>query len=441
MNKSAVPAQAELCQILSHLAADSADDIVGRFYARFLDDSQAQVFLSSDMVESRLKHSLHHWILTLFAEPELDEAVQRQIGEVHARIRIPPSLVVQGASLIKTELLSRLESQPVALPQLVALIHTLNARVDAAIAVMTDAYMARSVQRAQMDEAYRLFELGQDITLEHERQRAELMEWSQGLLFALLEPGMRAPLRRISAAPFGLWVVHRAGLLFDGRKGLDDLVAGLRKIDLQMLPRIEAAKAANSPDLQPLVTQLQRTVEEQKFLLNEMFQSIAAVESGRDPLTRALNRRFMPTILSREISIAAKSGRPFAVLMLDVDNFKAINDRHGHGVGDVVLRHVAEHVLYCVRASDFVFRYGGEEFLIALVETGTEAALSAAERIRAILETAPLRLPDQSETGVTVSIGIAVYGGHPDYAVLVDTADRALYAAKAAGRNRSVLAD
>ncbi|QTL02534.1 diguanylate cyclase [Aquabacter sp. L1I39] len=440
MNKSAVPSRAELCQTLAHLANDSADDIVSRFYARFLDEFQAQVFLSSEMVEERLKHSLRHWIVTLFSEPELDEAAQRQIGEVHARIRIPPSLVVQGANLIKIELLARLETLPMALPHLVALIRVMNARVDAAVAIMTDAYMARSVQRAQMDEAYRLFELGQDITLEHERQRAELMEWSQGLLFSLLEPGMRAPLRRISASPFGLWVVHRAGLLFDGRKGLDDLVAGLRKIDLQMLTRIEAAKALGGPDLQPLVTQLQRTVEELKFLLNEMFQSIAAVESGRDPLTRALNRRFMPTILSREISIAAKSGRPFSVLMLDVDCFKAINDRHGHGVGDVVLRHVAEHVLYCVRASDFVFRYGGEEFLIALVETGAEEALAAAERIRTTLEGAPLRLPDQSETRVTVSIGIAVYGGHPDYALLVDGADRALYAAKTAGRNRSVLA-
>lgn len=440
MNKSAAPSRAELFRTLSQLATASAADITAQFYALFLDDPQAQVFLSSEMVETRLKHSLDHWIATLFDEPELDAAAQRQVGEVHARIKIPPSLVVQGASLIKAELLRRLEAEPVSLPQLVALIHAMNQRVDGAIAVMTDAYMARSVQRAQMDEAYRLFELGQDITLEHERQRAELMEWSQGLLFALLEPGMRAPLRRISAAPFGLWVVHRAGLLFDGRKGLDDLVAGLRKIDLQMLPRIEVAKASGGPDLQPLVTQLQRTVEELKFLLNEMFQSISAVESGRDPLTRALNRRFMPTILSREVSIAAKSGRPFSVLMLDVDNFKAINDRHGHGVGDVVLRHVAEHVLYCVRASDFVFRYGGEEFLIALVETGAHEALAAAERIRTVLEGAPLRLPDQSETRVTASIGVAVYAGHPDFAVLVDAADRALYAAKTAGRNRSVLA-
>lgn len=440
MNKSAAPSRAELFHTLSQLAAAGATDISAQFYDLFLDDSQAQVFLSSDMVESRLKHSLHHWISTLFAEPELDVAAQRQIGEVHARIKIPPSLVVRGASLIKAELLRRLEAEPVDLPRFVALIHALNQRVDAAIAVMTDAYMARSVQRAQMDEAYRLFELGQDITLEHERQRAELMEWSQGLLFALLEPTLRAPLRRISAAPFGLWVVHRAGLLFDGRKGLDDLVAGLRKIDLQMLPRIEAAKTQGKGDLQPLVAQLQRIVEELKFLLNEMFQSIAAVESGRDPLTRALNRRFMPTILGREISIAAKSSHPFSVLMLDVDNFKAINDRYGHGVGDLVLRHVAEHVLYCVRASDFVFRYGGEEFLIALVETGAEEAFSAAERIRTTLEEASLRLPDQSEARVTVSVGIAVYGGHPDYAVLVDAADRALYAAKEAGRNRSVLA-
>lgn len=98
------------------------------------------------------------------------------------------------------------------------------------------------------------------------------------------------------------------------------------------------------------------------------------MEGGRDPLTRALNRRFLPAILGREVTFAKENGTALSVMLVDIDHFKAINDRHGHQVGDEVLRQVAQVIVGNVRATDFVFRYGGEEFLIVLVETGIEAA-------------------------------------------------------------------
>src|SRR6185437_16243399 len=143
-----------------------------------------------------------------------------------------------------------------------------------------------------------------------------------------------------------------------------------------------------------------------------------------------------PSILSREISLANSSATALTLLMIDVDHFKQINDKWGHPAGDVVLRQIAEVIMDNVRLSDFVFRYGGEEFLVALVETPESRGVEIAERIRTQFLAHQLQLPDGNVLTSTVSIGVATHRGHPDYAYLVDIADKALYRAKAGGRNR-----
>jgi diguanylate cyclase len=160
------------------------------------------------------------------------------------------------------------------------------------------------------------------------------------------------------------------------------------------------------------------------------------MEGGRDPLTRALNRRFLSSILSREIGFANTNHTPLSVLLLDVDHFKRINDTHGHPVGDEVLRQVAEAVTENVRPSDFVFRYGGEEFLIVLVETHLHQAATIAERMRLALAAKPITAAGLAPFNVTASIGVAEHRGHPDENYLVKAADDALYRAKQNGRNR-----
>ena len=164
------------------------------------------------------------------------------------------------------------------------------------------------------------------------------------------------------------------------------------------------------------------------------------LDVGRDALTHIFNRRFLPTILKREIAWNRKKGDPFHVLMLDIDYFKRVNDEYGHDSGDRVLQAVAGLLMNQVRASDFVFRYGGEEFLIVLAKVDQAQAQEIAEKVRRCVEEVEIPISNNRVVRVTLSIGLAGSDGHPDYQRLLDRADRALYAAKHAGRNRCVIA-
>ncbi len=162
-------------------------------------------------------------------------------------------------------------------------------------------------------------------------------------------------------------------------------------------------------------------------------------ESIRDPLTGLFTRRYMDDVAARMIQVHDRGqGTGFAVLMMDIDWFKRVNDTYGHQVGDVVLREVAAIMLETCRKSDVPVRYGGEEFALFVPVADREQALALAERIRG--QVAALEFPAAGQTfRVTISIGVALHEtGEPLQAVLA-RADRALYAAKQNGRDRVVL--
>lgn len=159
----------------------------------------------------------------------------------------------------------------------------------------------------------------------------------------------------------------------------------------------------------------------------------------RDQLTGLLNRREFDRILEEEAERARRFGHPFALVMVDVDHFKGINDAHGHPVGDVVLREVAKRLSDQVRTVDRVARFGGEEFAIVVMESDRAAALETAQRICAAVQGGPVLAHDMLPLMVTVSAGVASLpqdAGTPE--ALIAAADKALYAAKAAGRNCAV---
>lgn len=166
------------------------------------------------------------------------------------------------------------------------------------------------------------------------------------------------------------------------------------------------------------------------------------VQALRDSLTGLLNRRFIEEWIDREAARADRSGRPFGVIMADIDHFKAVNDIHSHEAGDLLLKATADAIRGALRAGDMPCRYGGEEFLILLPDIDLEVLSTRAEAIRE--RVAAIRL-DHGGTplpGVTLSAGIALYPDHgatPD--AVVRAADAALYAAKRAGRDRAVVAE
>ncbi len=161
-------------------------------------------------------------------------------------------------------------------------------------------------------------------------------------------------------------------------------------------------------------------------------------QSITDALTRLHNRRYLYETLPREIVRAKRNGATIAVIILDLDHFKLINDRYGHEAGDMALRWVGNVLMKSVRGSDIVCRHGGEEFCVALPEASRESALAKAEDIRRELEQLALDYCGQP-LKITGSLGVAMYPVDAmDADSLLRLADEALYDAKAAGRNRVV---
>jgi diguanylate cyclase len=219
-------------------------------------------------------------------------------------------------------------------------------------------------------------------------------------------------------------------ILFDspsGSRELRRLARALGSMASTLVERKQALEAANR-ELEAKV--LDRTAE-----LSQANQELARL-ARTDVLTGLPNRMLANERLAAEFARLQRSGRPYCVLVVDIDFFKLVNDRHGHATGDAVLKHVAGVLRTALRGTDLVARTGGEEFLILLPETGASQALQVAEKLRAAVENAPA----ESAGSLTVSLGVAEASADDlDEDEAVRRADRALYRAKAQGRNRAVL--
>lgn len=165
-----------------------------------------------------------------------------------------------------------------------------------------------------------------------------------------------------------------------------------------------------------------------KLMDNELLMNMAF----RDGLTGLLNYRAFSEIIAAECDRSRRYKTCFSLMMIDIDHFKGINDRYGHPVGDMVLGAIAARLQSRLRKSDMVFRYGGEEFMVILPQTGPYKAGLLAERVRSVVE--KMRIRDG--ISVTISIGISQYQDGLAPADLVKQVDGALYLAKGRGRNR-----
>jgi len=180
---------------------------------------------------------------------------------------------------------------------------------------------------------------------------------------------------------------------------------------------------------------------ERKMREVEELQARLAAEAVHDPLTQLFNRRYLDSVLPALLSGAVRRSAPLALALVDLDHFKAINDRHGHLAGDRVLMQIGRVLATSLRPSDVLCRYGGEEFCVVLPDTDADGARTALATLAARLRELVVPWNEHSLTGITFSAGVAVA---PDdgstQAELVAAADRALYDAKACGRERVVVA-
>lgn len=186
---------------------------------------------------------------------------------------------------------------------------------------------------------------------------------------------------------------------------------------------------------------------EQKEALNILAHQVITqleldVQAIRDPLTGLFNRRYADEILRSELRRMERKKTPLGLLIIDIDNFKKINDTHGHGTGDAVLKTFGKYLMENVRYEDVACRIGGEEFMVVIPETSLETAVQRSEEIRKEFHGMSFPFEGKVVDNLSLSIGVAAYPEHGKLAEdLIRCADNALYRAKAEGRNQIIAAD
>jgi diguanylate cyclase (GGDEF)-like protein len=273
-----------------------------------------------------------------------------------------------------------------------------------------------------------------------------------------------------SGVPGDLLAVSQDGIVVAGPAGLTTAVAGLERVHLNdrsyiaaavglagYSPPVKVIALADEEDAELSLAQFRRRLAlagvaalASIFLytlalsrpLGKWFDEVAevALQADVDPLTGIANRRGFDVALETELLRSARYGRPCSLLLTDLDDFKLVNDEHGHGVGDAVLIALTQRVQENLRATDIVARIGGEEFAVILPELDLDGALAAADRMRQALAADELITRQGREVRVTASFGVAVSDGTVPPSELLRLADDALYAAKRNGKNRVVAA-
>lgn len=242
-------------------------------------------------------------------------------------------------------------------------------------------------------------------------------------LYGLLERQVGRRLAGLSAVAARLGAGERSARADES--GLDEIAALGSAFN-----RMARDLTAHTADLEQLVAARTRALEEANARLGAL--------ATTDGLTGLKNRRAFEEQVTHLLEVARRTGRPLSLVVLDVDSFKAVNDTYGHQVGDVVLRGVASALRNVGRASDVIARVGGEEFAVAMPDTGLQAACQGAERIRRAVAAA--RFPEAvvfGDRGVTVSLGVAAFPDQgADISQVFSVADRALYTAKRTGKDR-----
>lgn len=428
-------------QQAADIAVAHAQALSVEFYRVVLADPHAEEFLSNEQVEKQLKTALEKWLIDILScnveDVEGLMAAQHTVAEVHARIGIPVELVEMGFRVLKKLLYPVIIYGPQPSADKLQIYHFAINSIDLAMEVMSRAFSFSESSMAKEDENYRIFSLLENAEEEKERQISSLLSWELEIIYKVVLDADIGNTLPLSQSDFGLWFNHKGRHYFSGIAEVGHISRLLQDFDGILSAINDTTKPLNAKTHRnKFLLQLRSTVSQITTLLRELFEEVSRHEVGMDVLTRLLNRRFLPTIFKREIAHANRVGTPLSILVIDVDRFKHINDTWGHNTGDENLRRVSQVFYDNVRSSDYVFRYGGDEFIIVLTESTAHDTLRTAERIRSRVEKTKVKAPSGEEISLSLSIGAAMFSGHPDYERLIQLADEALYIAKKQGRNR-----
>jgi diguanylate cyclase len=422
------------------LITENKGIVIDAFYKKLLENPKTSEFLTHEDIESRLKSSFQGWVITTFDYEKFQEdsdsfyKYQDNIGRVHSRVNIGLHLINYAKVILKRCLFELDKSNTEYLCYVSDV-------VDYAVDSFNQSYLKEIIETTRHRQSLRVVASGHQLALDFERAKGEVTSWIMEKLWSVTQQQIQ-PTKRVTDLSFYHWLKHKGSFSFSDdavRKSLINSLEDLNEIESLITEhRKKSDSVAHTASIQGLLGSAIHITEDIHRELDKTIQYVLEAEERKDALTKTLSRRFLPAVTQKEVLFAKHTGTPFSVLMLDVDNFKTINDTYGHRTGDEVLEEMAQVLMERLRPGDYVFRYGGEEFLVLISEATIEMATHIAEEIRLLVSEKVLKDSDRKSIHFTISIGVAEYDFHPDFMRTISLADKRLLVAKNEGKNRVI---
>ncbi|PLA73633.1 hypothetical protein CYQ88_10240 [Hydrogenovibrio sp. SC-1] len=428
----------QLLSLFSPLITDTTAECADHFYDVLLSDPKSQPYISNELVEVKLKAELQKWILQTLTPKMTPEArveivqTQRHVGAVHTRVDVPMSLVNCAMNIIKQVLYQTLSASPdYSDSDKLRFIPLMDQLLDASLSLINESYMEGHLQNERTAQEFRSHSTAQELAIEIERIKGDFYGWLSQFMGALLFENPSSTYFDIHQQDFALWIRHKLNFVCAESSTTQKIQANLTAIQSEL-----TAIKNNDPEHrnQALKT-ISDLTKESGWMLSQIANANIETSTREDSLTFLIERRFLDPILQNESQMAMRTETPFSLMMIDIDDFKHINDIHGHQAGDEVLSMIGRLLKNALRVTDYAFRYGGEEFLILLPETNLENAQKAAVKMLDKVRKMIVSIRNGRQLKVTISIGIAEFDGHPDYERTIALADEKLYQTKHNGKD------
>lgn len=428
-----------LAKLHDHVS-QHGQEISRKFYDTLISlDEVAQFFTKEEVAQTHI-NKVSEWILDVFHirnDKEIEQYIlhQLEIGHVHARVHVPLHLMNFANRTLKREI-SRSIIDAKLKGNLARDIYTvITMLIDTALAVISESYYDDVIVEQRDKQSLYFNVIGNELAMRCEHIRAELFLWQVNCFKTLSQTDKEIKLTTmISDSEFGLWLIHKAPVYFEAEE-MKGIINNLDQINEHM-------DAFNTGQFNKaeVMQALDKNIATISWALTSLKENAISIDGARDPLTKVFNRRYLDIVMHKETSYCLSRNKKYVVLLVDIDDFKNVNDTFGHKAGDIVLSNLALQMRNNIKAGDFIFRYGGEEFLILLTDTGLEQSEVLAQRL--LTEVEQMEISDLSlDQNITVSIGVACFDGHPDFIKIIEKADAALYEAKLQGKNRYVVAN
>jgi len=239
---------------------------------------------------------------------------------------------------------------------------------------------------------------------------------------------------------FGQWLYAGTHSLLATNEGVQAIEATYQLLHIEAYKLAHSHHSSREVEMDGYNTFIEHLTEYQQ-LVTTFRDSLIEVKGIFDPLTGLLGRQSLMIQLTKEHSLVSRGIHECAIIMMDIDHFKLVNDTYGHQSGDTALCYVAQCIRFNLRPYDSSFRYGGEEFLVCLPNTNRENAFMVMDRLREDIAELPIDLPEGKEVSITISMGIAMMEPGTSIETTIGKADFMLYSAKENGRNRVEMAE